>query len=218
MAGRDYLLPGESVEWVDSITCETFKTTINQTIRCSNWRTNAAGNPLCWDSDGNEIDPAANGTGASSDTQISQHTEPAGQVYYRLEAGNEELISNPIGVLEENLEEVDFYLDGELLTPQRLDDIRSEFIAVREVDFIDREIDDRVVRFRDMIRRIRVPAGRRLRKPRPPQDSGNQVVDTGEWKSKSYIEPHKIVTTISAQEGVPQKKETTVNIQIIPTH
>jgi len=218
LGDKDYLLPGESVEWVDSIVCETFKTTVNQTIRCSNWRVNAAGNPMCWDSDGNVVDPVED---ASSDSSISQHREPSGQVTYKLEAGSDDLIKNPIGTLTANIDRYPIYYDGRLLDRDGIDRIEREMIA-----YVD-EGGDSSRFFRTRLERLRVPIGAELVRPRrlrPVGDEANngenpeQIETAKEWKSMSNIEPKRLITTISVEEGVPQKKETTVNIQIIPTH
>jgi hypothetical protein len=214
LGDKDYLLPGEEVEWVDSIVCETFKTTVNQQVTCSRSRRNAAGNPLCWDSQGNEVDPAAD---ASSDSSISQHREPAGKVTYSLSAGNEHLIEDPIGTLEANIDRFVMYkADGQPLRPADLDAYRRELQVY---------VDDGRTSYdfyRERLRTLRFPVGARLARPvaavNPDAGDDNQQVQSAEWDSKSRIEPFRIIGSVSAEGGVPQKKETTVNIQIIPTH
>lgn len=211
LGDKDYLLPGEEIEWVDSIVCETFKTTVNQTVTCSTWRTNAAGNPLCWDQQGNEVDPAAD---ASSDSSISQHREPAGKVTYSLSAGNEQLIEDPVGTLEANFTRFPIYRDGEIIDDAAILDIRRELQV-----YID---DGRTVYdfYRERLTRLRLPIGASLAPPveaADDVDSGSEQA-SNKWETKSHIEPKRIISSVSAEGGVPQKKETTVNIQIIPTH
>lgn len=215
MGDRDYLLPGETVEWVDSIQCEVFKTTVNETIRCSTWRRNAAGNPVCWDSSGNVVDPAA-GDDLTSNSGVDQHDEVAGQIYYKLSAGNEDIYKDPGGVIEENISDLPIYYNGQLLDLETLREIRAQM----ERDILANEAD----RFRiqeDFLRRIRVPIGAPLRSPstaNTTNDDNSSSTQSNEWTAKSTIEPKRIITSISAEEGFPRKKETTVNIKIIPTH
>tara|TARA_B100001971_G_C18268000_1_gene596059 strand:+ start:55541 stop:57232 length:1692 start_codon:yes stop_codon:yes gene_type:complete len=214
LGNRDYLLPGETAEWTDSITCEVFKTTVDETYRCSNWRQNAAGNPLCWDSNGNEVDPAADNLGAD-DNGVDQHDEVAGQIYYRLQAGNEDIYKDPIGVLEENINDVTIYYDGQVLNKALLDQLKREMIDSRDVVSGDRLGGARLINT-SLFKKIRLPMGVPLRSPSNTEDKDKK---SAEWKSiKSTIEPKRIITDISAEEGFPRKKETTVNIKIIPTH
>lgn len=211
MGNKDYLLPGETVEWSDSIVCEVFKTTRNETIRCSTWRTNAAGNPMCWDSSGNPVDPAAGDLGPD-DSGVDQHNETAGQIYYKLQAGNEDIYKDPIGVLEENYKDVNIYYEGRVLDKALLAQLKEDM----ESDVLggDRLGGARKINT-SLFKKIRLPMGVPLRSPSNKTDDGKKA----EWKSiKSTIEPKRIITDISAEEGFPRKKETTVNIKIIPTH
>lgn len=203
MGDRDYLLPGETVEWVDSIQCEVFKTTVNETIRCSTWRQNAAGNPLCWDASGAQVDPAADDD-LTSDNGVDQHDEVAGQIYYKLQAGNEDIYKKPFEVLEANINRVPITYEGEVMD--------LALIARLRQDMADRGLDTFRVQ-QNIFRKIRLPIGVPLRSP-----SNNANEPAPEWTAKSTIEPKRIITSISAEEGFPRKKETTVNIKIIPTH
>jgi hypothetical protein len=78
MPGKDYLLPGEEIQWTDSVQCHTIQTQVTQTVRRSTWATDANGNPACLD--GNTIVTCPTGS-----TEISQHSEPAGTISYKLD-------------------------------------------------------------------------------------------------------------------------------------
>ena len=71
----------------------------------------------------------------------------------------------------------------------------------------------------DLFKKVRLPMGVKLRSPSGSSGTNSGNSEQAQWKSSiSTIEPKRIVTDISVEEGFPRKKETTVNIKIIPTH
>lgn len=68
---KDYLLPGETVAWTDSMECESVKTNVTVTTSCSRSR-----------------DRNCSASTTSEEKPISKHSEPAGKVTYSLDFGN----------------------------------------------------------------------------------------------------------------------------------
>lgn len=66
---KDYLLPGETVAWTDSMECENVKTNVTVTCTTRNLAGCAAAGP-------------------AGERPISKHSEPAGKVTYSLDFGN----------------------------------------------------------------------------------------------------------------------------------
>ncbi len=68
----DYLLPNTSVEWVDKVKCATFVKNVTKNIRKVKTTTNS------WE--------AGSETNIDEQQTISQHSEPAGSIAYKLDA------------------------------------------------------------------------------------------------------------------------------------
>lgn len=90
MPQRDYLLPGESVEWVTSVRCHTIKTRSDQTF------TRSASNGSCRQNGRSVPCPSQ---GAQAGVTVGQHSQPAGKVKFTLDIstpGKEKMASHTI--------------------------------------------------------------------------------------------------------------------------
>ena len=76
MPQRDYLLPGEAVEWVTSVRCHTIKTRSNETF------TKSRSQGTCRQGGASVPCPTA---GSDSGVTIGQHSQPAGKVRFTLD-------------------------------------------------------------------------------------------------------------------------------------
>lgn len=92
---KDYLLPGESVQWADSVKCRTYASTTTRTITQSRARGTCR--------EGSRPVPCPT-SGAQNSTTLNQHSEPGGEVKYGLDISSPEDKTEKIEEVEGTLE------------------------------------------------------------------------------------------------------------------